>query len=187
MRLGLLLEEGEVHAAIGAMFHEAGVGREILRLSVLQHKEALGTQKIVGEDYVRQLLQLLQHIRRVGKNKVELLATAFQEAKHIGSQRFGCLVVQLIDKGADETVVQGVFLHRDHPSATAAQQFERDAPGTRKEVERHGLLFKVEIATQYIEKVLLGKVGGRPCLEGAWHIEVTTLVFPSDYAHSVGG
>ena len=42
---GDLLEEGEVDAAVGAVGNEMRMGREILRLTVLEDKESVGSEE----------------------------------------------------------------------------------------------------------------------------------------------
>ena len=50
-----------------------------------------------------------------------------------------------------------VHLHTDHLGTAVAEEFERDAPRTGKEVERRSSL-KVDVAHHHIEDILLCEV-----------------------------
>ena len=76
-----------------------------------------------------------------------------------------------------------VHLYADHLAAATRQQLQRDAARTREKVEGGGT-FEVYILHQHVEDVLLGKVRRRTCLERAWDIEMTTLIFSCDYSHN---
>ena len=53
----------------------------------------------------------------------------------------------------------------------------------QEKVEGTGI-FKVDIAREHIEDVLLGKVGGGPCLESLRNIEVPSFVFTCNDSHA---
>ena len=63
-----LLEEGEVHAAIVAMLHKTGMGREIVVFTMFQYKQATVCQQ--GQCLIGDVFQVLQRIWRVGKDDV---------------------------------------------------------------------------------------------------------------------
>ena len=178
-----LLEEGEVHAAIGTVLHEAGMLGEVVVLAVLEHEETALGEEVAVEHDVGQLGQLLECIGRVGKDEVEVLTAASQVAEHVSTHGEGLLGLQFVDETADEAEVKRVLLHRHHMATATTQQFERDAACARKEVECRGSLIKVEIAVQHIEEIFLGKVRGGTSLEGAWDVEPASLVFSCDYSH----
>ena len=84
---------------------------------------------------------------------------------------------------ADESIVLRVFFHRHHFIASSRQEFDADASGSGKQVERRYAVLKIEIIVQYVEKVFFGKVGRRACLEALGHIEPPVFVNSTDYSH----
>ena len=68
------------------MFHEVRIIGEILILAVLKHEDAAGRQQVPLKNQVGNLRQLLEGIRGVGKDEVELLMTAAHEAEDVGPQ-----------------------------------------------------------------------------------------------------
>ena len=65
------------------MLHEMGIVGEVVVLAMLKHKDAIGLQQSLLEDEIRNLGQLFQGIRRIGKDEVELLFARLDEAKGI--------------------------------------------------------------------------------------------------------
>ena len=75
-----------------------------------------------------------------------------------------------------------VHLNTYHMFATTRYQLERDTTSTRKQVEGVDT-FEIDIAVQYIKNVLLGKIGGRACLERAGDIKMSPLIDTSNNSH----
>ena len=78
-------KQGEVDAPVLAVLQEMRMLGEIIVLAMLQDKDAVMIQHLLVKDNVRNLWKLLQGIRGVSKDKVELLPARFQEAEHITS------------------------------------------------------------------------------------------------------
>lgn len=165
------------------MLHKAWVLREVVVLAMFEHKESSLLEQATFHYDVGHLWQLLQSIRRIGKDEVEAFTTACQISKHIGTDGEGFLCLQLIHETADEAEVEWITLHRHHVSASSAQQFQGDASRTRKEVQCRGLFIEVQVSLQDIEEILLGKVGGGSGFESAWYLKAASLVFACYYAH----
>ena len=176
-------EKGEVHAAVGAVFHEAGVGGEVVRFAVFQHEEAVFLQQAVPEDQVGQRRQVVQGVGRVGKDEVESLVAFVQEAEHVGPQQGAVRGFQGIHHLADEFEMLGVALHRDHPSATAREQLDGDAARAGEQVQCHGAFLEIQVAVEHVEQVLFRKVRRGPCLEVVRHVEVPAFVNAGDDSH----
>ena len=88
---------------------------EVMVFAMLQHEETLGLQQLSLKDDVGQRWQLLQGVGWVGKDKVELLLTAFQKTKSLSTQRhYGDCFRQFMDTVTDETVVVSVQLYAHH-------------------------------------------------------------------------
>ena len=62
-------------AAVAAGFYVAGVEREIAVLAMLQHKPAVRMKDSGRKDLVRDGLEIVQRIRRIGEDNVKLFGT----------------------------------------------------------------------------------------------------------------
>ena len=80
-------------------------------------------------------------------------------------------------------MVVSVQFYADYPLATPRHQFQRDAAGAREQVQCFAAV-EVNILSQYVEDVFLGKVCRGPCLERTRYIEMPPLVFPGDDTHN---
>ena len=154
-------------------------------LAMLQDQQSLLTQQTMVEDDVGNVREVLQLVGRIGKDDVELLMTTAQVLEDVAADGQSGLIAQLVQEPLDETIVQAVLLDADDAAAPTREQFKRDAARTGKEVQGHGPLVPIDIAVEHIKKILLGKVRGRTGLEGAWHIEMTALVFSCDDSHRI--
>ena len=79
-RLG---DEGEVDAAVVALFHKVGMLREGVLISVLQDEITLRVEKIQGENEVRDGLKAFKGVRRVCEDNVEFLPADGEEIKDV--------------------------------------------------------------------------------------------------------
>ena len=75
-----------------------------------------------------------------------------------------------------------IHLYTDDLTASTGEQFQRDAPCSREEIECRSLL-EIKIAVKYIEDILLGKIRRRTSLERAWYLKMPTFVFSCDDSH----
>lgn len=150
---------------------------------MFQNEQATIVEDVTIQNYIRHLRQLLQCIRRIGKDKIKTLTATGQITKYISANGEGFFSLKLINKATDEAKVEWVILDRHHMSASSAQQFQGDASRTRKEVQCRGLFIEVQVSLQDIEEILLGKVGGGSGFESAWYLKAASLVFACYYAH----
>lgn len=93
-------------------------------VTVFKDEITLGIDDIPREDFVRYGLQPLQSIRRIGKNKVELLVTDIQEIEHVVTYHSDVGKAQTLGLGLDET---GIFTgHFDavHAGSSPGSEFE---------------------------------------------------------------
>lgn len=147
----LRAEEGEIDAAVLAVLQEVGVLGEIVVLAVFEDEEAVRLEQAAIDDEVGQCGELLQGIRRVGKDEVELLVAGLDEAEdvaadgyHLGDSppvirfathrgdsplcgRGGRPSAEFLQAVLDEAVVVTVELNTDNAGTTTREQFERDA------------------------------------------------------------
>ena len=68
----VLSEQREVDAAVLAVLNEAGMGREVVVLAMLEDEEAVGGKDVFLENEVGNLRQLRQGVGRIGKDEVKL-------------------------------------------------------------------------------------------------------------------
>ena len=179
-----------MYAAIAAVLHESWLGGEVVVLAVFQHKDATLFQQSAATlllqpaagDEARQRGQLFQSIGWVGKDQVIRLAAALDEAEHIGPQWYAHRIAHPVQAITDKAVAVAVLLYAHHALAPSGHQLERYAARSGKQVQRR-CAFKVHVSRQHIEDVLLGKVGGWPCLEAPWYVEVSALVLSGNDSH----
>ncbi len=164
------------------MLHEVGVAGEVVVFAMFEDEDALGLEQALLEDEPRNPGQLLQGIGRIGKDEVELLFARLDETEGIATKGDAGLRVEFLQAVGDETVVVAIQFDTEYMGTAARHQFEGDAARAREEVEGRGS-FKVHITRQDIEDVLLGKVGGGPCLETSWNLKVSSLVYACNDSH----
>lgn len=177
-----LAEEAEIYAAVGAVFDETRHVLERVVLAVLENEYAAGLQHSALQYHPGQQRQFGKGVRRVGKDEVELLTTALNEAEHVAAQWYALVSAKLLEALADECVVVAVGLNAYDRGASARQQFKRYAAGARKQVERNSPV-KVYVAVKHVENVFLCEVRSRPRLERLWYFKVTSLIYSGYYSH----
>ena len=165
------------------MFYEVWMVAEIIRLAMLKDEESIGLDKVASHDDIGEFGQVRQLVGRIGKDYVELLIATCQVLEDIATYGNARLVAQLLKEALDKTVVQTVLLYADNLRTASREKLERDATGTRKEVECRGLLVPVNVAIEDIEKILLGKVCSRTCLKRTRHVKVPPFIFTCNYSH----
>lgn len=175
-------EEREIDAAIGAVFEEVGVGAEVVVFAVFEYEQPRGFEELRAEKAVGEFAQFAEGIRWVGKDEVEALTTAVDEAQGIGTKWNNRLIAQRTEHLRKKAEMLAVTLHAHDTWTASGEEFQTDTPRTCEEVECRGLL-KVEIGAEDVEKIFFRKVGRWTCLEIARHIEVSPFVFACDDAH----
>ena len=178
----ILSKQGEIDAAVGAVLKEMGMRRELVVLAVFQDEETFGLEKIVLKDQVRERGELAEGVRGIGKDEIELVVTALYETEDIGTQGQTSLGVEALQAVGNETMMVAVKFDADDLLTATGEKFERDAARAGEEVERRSTI-EIDILDEHVEDVLLGKVGSRPCLEGAGNVEMTTFVLSCDDSH----
>ena len=164
------------------MLQEVGAGAKVVILTMFQNEERMLTYKPRVHHAIGQFAQFGQSIGRVGKYEIEGLDRTLYEAQRIATHGRPGIVGERARTLLNEGIVATILLNRYHAWAAARKQFERDATCATEEVERTSVL-KVEISTEHVEEILLGKVGRRTSLEGAGHFKVTTFIFSCNDTH----
>ena len=103
------------------MLHEAGMLGEIGRLTVFEDEESILLEHALGQDNVRQLVQLCQCIGGVCKDEVELFTAFAQETEDVCPDGNGIQVLQLVNETADKVVVQGIHFDGNNSAASTAE------------------------------------------------------------------
>jgi len=60
---------------------------EVVVLAMLEHEDTILVQQVAIQNEVWNLREILQCVRRVGKDEVELLLAALQEAEHVATNQ----------------------------------------------------------------------------------------------------
>ena len=166
-----------------AVLNETGVLGEVMVLAMLKDQKTALAQKITLQNHIGKFGDLLQHIRGICKDEVELLPALTDVLEHIALNGDGRKVLQLVDKLLDELEMQRILLNAYNTGTSTGKQFESDAAGSCKQVKGNGFLFPINIGIKNVEEILLGKVGSGTCLECTGNIEMTSLVFTCYYTH----
>ena len=91
---------------------------EVIFLSMFQYKQAFLFQEIVFEDKIRNGFQSLQFVRRIGKDKIELFTSSFDEFEYIATDRDTFIGLYLLHYLTDESMVVPVLFNADYAVAT---------------------------------------------------------------------
>lgn len=166
------------------MLHKARMCFKSLFLAMFKHKETIFLQDVFPHDQIWQFAQPRQLIGGICKDNVELFVASLQEAENITPHGNGSEILQLFHKTLNKRIVQRFFFHGNDTSTSSTQKFQSDASCTSKQIQSRRFFFKIEIPLKHIEQVFLGKVRGGTGLEGAWHIEVPSLVFSCYDSHT---
>lgn len=166
------------------MLYKKRMRREIVGTRMLQYKKATGTENgCLIEHLGRYGGKLWKVVRRVGKDKIEFLATRSHKTEYVTSHGHEVVVGQLFLHFEDKIILHRVFFYAHHSAATARQQLETDGSRTGKEVECREPL-EIETILEYIEQILACKVGRGTCLDIGRDIETATPVFSSYNSHN---
>ena len=169
----VLFENAEVYRPIHPSLYEARMLREIVLFAMLQYHYAVIGKQWQGK--VGNSLDIRQRIGRVCKDEVEPPLAAFQETECVALDESVVEGGEFVYALLYEACMVSVHLHADHLVTASAEQFQRYAASACKKVER-STAFKVNVAHHHVEDVLLGKVCSGTCLEGAWHLEMTSFI-----------
>ena len=157
----LLLEEGEMNAAVGACLYVTHAGCEIGIFAVLNHKPAAFFENVLTEYHIRQGRQLLQGVRRVSEDKVVLRTAGGKELKHIPSDDGQVTYAELLAAGNNPVLLHMRNLHRRHFPCSPADALDTYTACSGKEIQ-HVNAFKIHPIIEQIKQTLLGEVGCRP-------------------------
>ena len=168
------------------MLCEVGELGEVIRAWVLYDDDAVALEESRAKDHLWEGSDLLQLVRWVGKDEVELRSSALrglEVAEDIGLQDLQApFLLQLASDGANEERVLPSLLERDHTATASGDELCRYAARPAEEVNGRGVL-KVDVVLKDVEEVLLGKVCRRASIEALGYVEAAALVLTSDDAH----
>ena len=153
---------------------------------MLHDDDTVALEEPRAKDHLRQRGDLLQLVRRVSEDEVELRPSALrglEVTEDIGLQDLQApFLLQLVGDGANEECVLPSLLERDHTAATSGDELCRYAARPAEEVKSRGIL-KVDVVLKDVEEVLLGEVCRGASIEALGYVEAVALVFTSDDAH----
>ena len=166
-----------------AVFNETGVLGEVVVLAMLENQKSALAQKITLQYHIGKFRDFLQHIGRIRKDEVELLPALADVLEHIALNGDGRKILQLVDKLLYELEMQRILLYAYDTGTSTGKQFKSDAASSCEQVKGNWFLFPINVGIQYVEEILLGKIGSGTCLECTGNIEMTSLVFTCYYTH----
>lgn len=149
---------------------------------MLKDEDAVGLQKLMLEYQGRYGGQLLQGVRRVGEDKVELLMAFLHEAEDIATDKNTVSDAKLLHTVTDEAGVVTVGLHTHYGPAAPRQHLKRYAARAGEKVKCRRA-FKVNVTFENIEDVLFCEICCRPCLERARNVEMAAFILSCYYTH----
>lgn len=103
------------------MFHEVGMRREVVLLSMFEDEHAIFFQQFFLENQIRNLGQLLKGVWGVGKDEIELQMAGFYESENVTANHLtGMLAVaeKFLHTFRNESVMVAVHFHTHHLTAS---------------------------------------------------------------------
>lgn len=165
------------------MVEEAGQLVERVLFAMLHHHEGAGFHQLGAEYAAGDCLEARHVVGRVGEHDVEGCRGRIDEAQSIAAHQGEVVYAQLLGHLGYEALLCGCLLHGRGMGAAATQELECNGTGAGEKVESVGA-FYVDDILDYIEYVLAGKIGSRPCRDVCGHVEASAAVFSSYYSHS---
>lgn len=175
-----------MYASVTAALREARITAYIQVLRVLQDQPSPLPEQVPVEDGGGDRLAPFDVVRRIGEDDVELFGAAFQVKKRIGFYRMDIRKTETFGRVADILVVHGVDFDRDDGSRSARGEFVADRTGSRKKIQ-YVESFDLQAAVQYVEKVLLGEIGGRPRAQVLGRLDNPAPVDAANDSHGSDG
>ena|GEM_PF-3325809 len=77
-RCDLILENGEVYAAVFLMLREMGEGREVVGAAVLHYEDAAGFEQVGAEDGGGDIGDAFELIWRVGEDEIKMASASVE-------------------------------------------------------------------------------------------------------------
>ena len=113
------------------MLHKMGIGGEVVLLAMLEDEDAIVFQEPLLKDETGNRGKLFQGVRGIGKDKIKLLLTGFDEAEHVTTNWQNLRrISEFLQAILDETVVITIQFDADHLAAATREEFEADAACT---------------------------------------------------------
>ncbi len=179
----ILAEEGEIDAAVLAVFRKAGVGGEVRFDGVFDDGDAFRSEQVVVEDGCREIVDFFQAVGGIGKDEVEFPACQFPAGEEgVRLENLHGLEAQFRCCALDEGVVFEVLFDGDDFRGSSRGKFVADAAGAGKEVEA-ARAFDVQVVGEHVEQVLFGEVRGGACAEVLVRKDLFSFVGTADYSH----
>lgn len=179
-----LLEEGEVHASVGAMVDVAGMVGEIVVATVFEYHETTFLES--GKGGIGDVFEVLQSIGWVGKDDVKLLLARAYIFEYICLDGYPLLGIKGFLHLVEKLAMLEVEFYAHDLAATSTRKLDAYAAGASEEVEGGRGFVEVDIVVlKDVEESFFCKVCRRTCLEVGWGRDVTSLVFTSNYSHMV--
>ena len=84
----------------------------------------------------------------------------------------------------DEGGMISVHLDRDNGRTASRKELHAHASRAAEEV-KHGRVFPIDVGSQHVEQIFLGKVGGGTGGKGLWNLKMPPFVFSCNDSHEL--
>ena len=167
------------------LLYKVGMGGKIIVCTMLQDKITLAAEDRVlpVENLVRERVNALKLVWRIGENEVELAGADFQEIEDVAVDCADFFQAQTFVHLAYERGVFAVHFHAYGLFSASGDEFSAYAACTSEEVQQ-GKTLQLIFALQDVEKTLFGKIRGRPGGVTCRRVDGFSLEFSSDYSHA---
>ena len=171
-----------MHATVALLFFEVWMAGEGMLVTVLKDEVTAGMENVLGKHLVRQRLQTLKGIWRVGEDYIELLVADRQKVKDVVPDHSHVVKAQAPGFSLDEGSILPDHLDRIHPRSSTGSKFEGNRTGASEKVKDLQVLEFIFIV-QDIEQPFPGEIRGRPGLVACRRIDSLSLESPADDPH----
>jgi hypothetical protein len=163
------------------------MGGEVTGFGMLKDEECTDRQAWALEQEGRECREAGEVIRGIGKDKIESIREGClpgaEVPEDVSTQKGEGLPYPQGGGGTgNEGGMKRMLLHGSDAGTAPGEEFEGNAPCAGKEIQC-GKGFEVNQVGEYVEKVLLGEVGGGPGLESRRRLKAPMAVYTAYDTH----
>lgn len=157
------------------------LGKIVIATMFENHQTAFLEER---ESNIRNVLEILKCVGRIGKDDVKLFFACAYIFEHITFDRYPFLRIKNMLNLMKKLIMLEIHLNAHYLAATTTCKLNAYAARSSEEVEGGRGFVKVDVVVlKNIEQTFFGEVGCRTSLEIGWGRNVAALVFTSDNAH----
>ena len=173
-----------MHSAVNFFLYESGVVGKRMFVSVFKDEITVRVQQAAFEHLVRNVLQAIKGLGRIGKYDVELFLAYRKEVKDVAVHGSDIAQAESRRLLSYESGIVPVHLYAVHSRSTSGCKLVGNCSRTPEQIENLKVL-KLIFIVQNIEKGFLGKVSGRPCRIVRWKNDCPALQGTANDSHTI--